>query len=81
MQEIDELFKIFRALGTPSEETWPGVTRDYPDYKETFPRWQPRPLQEVSVLSRYRVLGSYLVYTISDPCSLFQAFAEMVWSY
>ena len=47
MQEIDELFKIFRTLGTPNEQTWPGVTRDYPDYKDTFPRWQPRPLREV----------------------------------
>lgn len=23
--EIDELFKIFRVLGTPNEDTWPGV--------------------------------------------------------
>jgi serine/threonine protein kinase len=30
--EIDELFKIFRALGTPTEEMWPGVT-SLPDYK------------------------------------------------
>lgn len=30
--EIDELFRIFRVLGTPSEESWPGVTR-LPDYK------------------------------------------------
>lgn len=25
--EIDELFRIFRTLGTPSEEVWPGVTK------------------------------------------------------
>ncbi|CAL5024339.1 unnamed protein product [Urochloa decumbens] len=36
--EIDELFKIFRILGTPNEETWPGVT-SLPDYKSTFPKW------------------------------------------
>jgi hypothetical protein len=24
--EIDQLFKIFRILGTPCEDTWPGVT-------------------------------------------------------
>ena len=23
--EIDELFKIFRVLGTPDDDTWPGV--------------------------------------------------------
>ncbi|EWC46384.1 cyclin-dependent kinase 1 [Drechslerella stenobrocha 248] len=36
--EIDEIFKIFRILGTPSEDTWPGVTA-LPDYKPTFPQW------------------------------------------
>ncbi|AOW01520.1 kinase-like domain-containing protein [Yarrowia lipolytica] len=36
--EIDEIFKIFRLLGTPTEETWPGVTA-LPDYKPTFPQW------------------------------------------
>ena len=34
--EIDELFKIFRTLGTPNEELWPGVSK-LPDYKPTFP--------------------------------------------
>ncbi|KAK5798228.1 hypothetical protein VI817_004519 [Penicillium citrinum] len=36
--EIDEIFKIFRVLGTPDEEIWPGVT-SFPDYKSTFPKW------------------------------------------
>jgi len=36
--EIDQIFKIFRILGTPNEETWPGV-RSLPDYKPTFPQW------------------------------------------
>lgn len=39
--EIDELFRIFRCLGTPDETVWPGVTK-LPDFKETFPRWQAR---------------------------------------
>ncbi|KAJ5512854.1 hypothetical protein N7463_002406 [Penicillium fimorum] len=37
--EIDEIFQIFRLLGTPDEENWPGVTA-YPDYKATFPKWK-----------------------------------------
>ncbi|KAJ5982282.1 hypothetical protein N7451_012382 [Penicillium sp. IBT 35674x] len=37
--EIDEIFKIFRVLGTPDEELWPGVT-SIPDYKATFPKWK-----------------------------------------
>lgn len=41
--EIDELFRIFRVLGTPNEATWPGVT-SMPDYKTTFPNWPPQPI-------------------------------------
>jgi serine/threonine protein kinase len=37
--EIDELFRIFRLLGTPTEADWPGVSQ-LPDYKECFPKWQ-----------------------------------------
>ncbi|KAG0712893.1 Cyclin-dependent kinase 2 [Chionoecetes opilio] len=37
--EIDQLFRIFRTLGTPGEPEWPGVTQ-LPDYKSTFPRWE-----------------------------------------
>lgn len=36
--EVDELFKIFRFLGTPTEETWPGVT-SLQDWNEAFPLW------------------------------------------
>uniref|UniRef100_A0A6I8RKF9 cyclin-dependent kinase n=1 Tax=Xenopus tropicalis TaxID=8364 RepID=A0A6I8RKF9_XENTR len=36
--EIDQLFRIFRTLGTPDEVSWPGVTT-MPDYKSTFPKW------------------------------------------
>ncbi|CAJ2677996.1 cell division control protein 2 [Trifolium pratense] len=36
--EIDELFKIFKIMGTPNEDTWPGVT-SLPDFKSAFPKW------------------------------------------
>ncbi|OBT52957.1 CMGC/CDK/CDC2 protein kinase [Pseudogymnoascus sp. 24MN13] len=36
--EIDEIFKIFRLLGTPTELDWPGVT-SFPDFKSSFPKW------------------------------------------
>lgn len=41
--EIDELYRIFRGLGTPTEETWPGVS-NLPDFAMTFPKWQKRPI-------------------------------------
>lgn len=45
--EIDQLFKIFSIMGTPSEQTWPGVT-EYPNFSETtFPKWLAKSLEEV----------------------------------
>ncbi|XP_054565790.1 cyclin-dependent kinase 3 [Eptesicus fuscus] len=44
--EIDQLFRIFRTLGTPSEATWPGVTQ-LPDYKGSFPKWARKGLEDV----------------------------------
>ncbi|KAK9950755.1 hypothetical protein M0R45_006225 [Rubus argutus] len=32
--EIDDLFKIFRIVGTPNEDTWPGVS-SMPDFKSS----------------------------------------------
>ena len=43
--EIDELFRIFRLLGTPNEHTWPGVSQ-LPDYKPIFPNWVGENLAE-----------------------------------
>jgi len=41
--EIDQLFRIFRTLGTPDEQIWPGVTT-LPDFKSSFPKWPPTDL-------------------------------------
>lgn len=41
--EIDQLFKIFKIMGTPNEDTWPGVS-SLPDFKSTFPQWQAKDL-------------------------------------
>ncbi|CAB1458108.1 unnamed protein product [Pleuronectes platessa] len=40
----DELHLIFRILGTPTEETWPGITtsEEFKTYK--FPQYRPEPL-------------------------------------
>lgn len=36
------VFKIFQLLGTPTEQTWPGV-HALPDFSSAFPKW-PRQL-------------------------------------
>lgn len=44
--EIEQLFHIFRILGTPTDETWPDVAQ-LPYFKPTFPVWKPRNLSEL----------------------------------
>ncbi|KIM27575.1 hypothetical protein M408DRAFT_330008 [Serendipita vermifera MAFF 305830] len=44
--EIDQIFKIFRIMGTPNDTIWPGVS-ELPDYKSSFPQWSPQPLGNI----------------------------------
>lgn len=43
--EIDELFQIFRLLGTPNEQNWRNVSK-LPDFNEKFPKWKKKNLEE-----------------------------------
>ncbi|XP_014284991.1 cyclin-dependent kinase 3 [Halyomorpha halys] len=43
--EIDQLFRIFRTIGTPNEAMWPGVTQ-LPDYNPMFPKWESQPVED-----------------------------------
>jgi len=40
----DQLLKIFKILGTPTEETWTGVS-NFPEYRSDFPIYNPIPLE------------------------------------
>eukprot|EP01138_Halocafeteria_seosinensis_P001657 gb/GECG01001698.1/.p1 GENE.gb/GECG01001698.1/~~gb/GECG01001698.1/.p1 ORF type:complete len:294 (+),score=28.92 gb/GECG01001698.1/:1-882(+) len=44
--EIDELFRIFRTLGTPNDKIWPGVEK-LPDFKQSFPTWPSKPWHKI----------------------------------
>jgi len=70
--EIDELFKIFRLLGTPNETTWPGITA-FKDYKPTFPQWPQKPMSKASPTLEplgLDLLAKMLVYEPSKRISL-----------
>ncbi|PSS03396.1 kinase-like domain-containing protein [Coniella lustricola] len=69
--EIDEIFKIFRVLGTPTEEIWPGVT-SYPDFKASFPKWtrDDKPLCQNLDSHGLDLLEAMLVY---DPAGRLSA--------
>jgi serine/threonine protein kinase len=64
--EIDELFKIFRTLGTPNEELWPGVSK-LPDYKPTFPNCKPSPAPGPARLRQSRTPLPMHVYARCGP--------------
>ncbi|CAG2182860.1 unnamed protein product [Oppiella nova] len=64
--EIDQLFRIFRTLGTPVEDNWPGVTQ-LPDYKQSFPSWKKNIMPSLmpnTEQSGIDLLQSMLIY---DP--------------
>jgi len=44
--EIDQLFKIFRQMGTPTEDLWHGCT-SLPDFKPSFPKWKKQDLAKI----------------------------------
>ena len=65
--EIDEVFKIFRVLGTPDETSWPGVT-ELRDWNNDFPRWVP--LNLVRVVPGLCDAGYQLLEVRCFDCSL-----------
>lgn len=70
--EIDEIFRIFRLLGTPNDEVWPGVTT-LPDYKPSFPNWTVKDLTDNvpgSNAQSVEMLAGMLVY---DPAKRMSA--------
>jgi len=47
--EIDQLYKIFQTLGTPTEQKWSGFSQ-LPNYQSAFPVWKENHL---SILKEY----------------------------
>lgn len=78
--EIDQLFRMFRILKTPTDDIWPGVTQ-LPDYKPTFPCWTQYNLRD-SVKNMdsaaYDLLGKTLIY---DPALRISAKAMLEHKY
>jgi len=44
--EIDQLYKIFQTLGTPTEQEWPGFSQ-LPNYQSLFPVWKENHLSTI----------------------------------
>ena len=41
--EIDQIFKIFKVLGTPHEQNWPDALK-LTDMKASFPKFRGMPI-------------------------------------
>ncbi|KAG7290829.1 negative regulator of the PHO system [Staphylotrichum longicolle] len=50
----DQIIRIFRIMGTPTERTWPGLTQ-FPEYKTTWQMYATQPLS--SILPQIDALG------------------------
>ncbi|CAI8052514.1 Cyclin-dependent kinase 20 [Geodia barretti] len=63
--DIDQLCQVLRVLGTPSEESWPGMS-ELPDFKKIlFPEIPPIPLEVVvpdAPSQAIDLLSKFLVY-------------------
>jgi serine/threonine protein kinase len=44
--DIDQIFKIFKVLGTPNQEVWPDV-KSLPHFKESFPKFPTIPFENI----------------------------------
>jgi serine/threonine protein kinase len=42
----DQIVRIFRIMGTPTERTWPGITQ-FPEYKPTFHMYATQDLRNI----------------------------------
>ncbi len=66
--EIDQIYRIFRCLGTPSEKSWPGVTSMKEFKPATFPKWQRQDLKKVVPSMEDPAALSLLEYLLTyDP--------------
>lgn len=59
--EIDQIFKIFRVLGTPNESHWPDALK-LKDFKPTFPKWKPQSL--TNSVTKLDTLGMDLLQSL-----------------
>lgn len=76
--EIDQLYKIFRVLGTPNETVWPGVSH-LPDFRTMFPEWDPQPLPDA--ICRYGAKDIFKKLVVHDPAKRISAKNAMAHPY
>ncbi|KAJ1913668.1 TFIIH complex serine/threonine-protein kinase subunit kin28 [Mycoemilia scoparia] len=76
--DMNQLDTIFKALGTPTEEEWPGMTKlpDYIKFEKTYPKNDFRALFTGSSQDALSLLESMLVYDPRKRITAKQALAH-----
>merc|ERR1712094_111020 len=69
--DIDQLFRIFRLLGTPDEQSWPGLT-NLPDYVP-YAEMEPPPLEETFSSAGADALGLLSKILLLFPAARLEA--------
>mmetsp|Transcript_6347 Transcript_6347/g.8882 ORF Transcript_6347/g.8882 Transcript_6347/m.8882 type:complete len:710 (-) Transcript_6347:123-2252(-) len=75
--DIDQIHTIFRTLGTPGVQQWPGL-RNMPYWRNNYPTWPTQPLERL--LPRLPTAGIHLLKSILefDPCRRLDALTALV---
>ncbi len=63
--DLDQLAKIFQAMGTPTEESWPGHTK-LPDYV-AFKSYPPIPLRDIFIAAGQDLIALMETMLAIDP--------------
>mmetsp|Transcript_47731 Transcript_47731/g.108324 ORF Transcript_47731/g.108324 Transcript_47731/m.108324 type:complete len:301 (-) Transcript_47731:296-1198(-) len=74
--EIDEVYKIFRLLGTPNEDIWPNCT-SLQDWNPAFPQWPRLKLSSVCPTLDAQGLDLLEATMLYDPKARISARAAM----
>ena len=69
---IDQIFKIFQMYGTPTENTWPGITK-LSEFKLTFPQFKPHGLESYNKNIDPVGIDLLAKMTQQDPCKRISA--------
>ena len=70
--EIDQIFKIFQMYGTPTEKTWPGITK-LPEFKLNFPQFKGKGIQSYNTLIDHVGVDLLEKMIQLDPCKRISA--------
>ena len=73
--EIDQIFKIWARLGSPTLADWPGLG-SLPDYNDKFPKFRPQPWSRITPsldADGVDLLSRMLQYDPAKRCNVLQA--------